>query len=107
MASPRVGAPLLSTAEASPGMLHVESSVQERCGPVGAHSEEGHKNDPRDGTLPCEDRLRAGAVQHGEEKAPGRPESSLSVSTGAVRRTELWVPHPCRQPRPGWMGCEH
>ena len=20
---------------------------------------------------------------------------------------ELWVPHPCRQPRSGWMGCEH
>ena len=20
---------------------------------------------------------------------------------------ELWVPHPCRQPRSGWMGSEH
>ena len=30
--------------------------------------------------LPSGDRLRAGAVQHGEGKAPGRPESDLSVS---------------------------
>ena len=36
--------------------------------------------------LSYKDRLRAGAVQHGEEKAPGRPESGLSVSTGAVRK---------------------
>ena len=28
----------------------VVSSVQERHRPVGAHLEEGHKNDPRDGT---------------------------------------------------------
>jgi len=28
----------------------VETSVQERCGPVGACPEEGHRNDPRDGT---------------------------------------------------------
>ena len=46
-------APLLCTGETSPGVLcpDVESSVQERCGPVGAAlPEEGHKNDPRDGT---------------------------------------------------------
>jgi len=30
----------------------VEFSVQKKCGPVGAHPEEGHKNDPRDGTPP-------------------------------------------------------
>jgi len=44
--------PLLCTGEASPEVLHpdVESSVQERHRPVGAHPEEGHKNDPRDGT---------------------------------------------------------
>jgi len=30
--------------------------------------------------LPYEDRLRAKTVQHGEEKASRRPESSLSVS---------------------------
>jgi len=28
----------------------VESSLQERHRPVGAHPEEGHRNDPRDGT---------------------------------------------------------
>ena len=34
------------------GVLHpdVESSVQERNGPAGAHPEEGHRNDPRNGT---------------------------------------------------------
>ena len=32
--------------------------------------------------LPYEDELRAGAVHLGEEKALGRPESSLSVSKG-------------------------
>ena len=46
--------PLLCAGETSPGVLHpdVESSVQERHGPVGANPEGGHKNDPRDGTLP-------------------------------------------------------
>ena len=32
----------------------MESSVQERRGAVGVHPEEGHRNDPRDGTPPCE-----------------------------------------------------
>ena len=58
----------------------------ERHGPVGVHPEEGHKNDPRDGTPPYGDRLRAGAVQHGEGKAAGRAERGLSVSKGAVRK---------------------
>ena len=45
-------APLLCTEEASLGELHpdVETSVQERHGPVGTHSEEGHKNNPKDET---------------------------------------------------------
>jgi len=58
----------------------VESSVQERRRPVGAYPQDYHRNDPRDGTPPCNNRLRAGAVQPGEEKAPGRPRSGLSVS---------------------------
>ena len=42
----------LCSGEASPGVLYldVESSVQERHGPVGARPEEGHKNDSRDAT---------------------------------------------------------
>ena len=42
-----IPAPLLRTGETSPGVLcpDVESSVQKRRGPVGAHPEEGHKND--------------------------------------------------------------
>jgi len=37
----------LCDGEASPGVLSpdVESLVQERHGPIGAHPEEGHKND--------------------------------------------------------------
>jgi len=36
----------------------LESSVQERQRPLGAHPEEGHRNDPRDGTPLLWDRLR-------------------------------------------------
>jgi len=44
--------PLLCNGDTSPGVLHLdmESSVQQRCGPVGMHPQEGHRNDPRDGT---------------------------------------------------------
>jgi len=45
-------APLLCAGEASAGVLRpdVESSVQESHGPVVAHPEKGHKNDPWNGT---------------------------------------------------------
>ena len=36
----------------------MESSVQERHGPIGVCPEEGHRNAPRDEHLPCVDRLR-------------------------------------------------
>jgi len=36
--------------------------------------------------LCCEERLRAGAVQPGEEKAAGRPHSSLPVPEGAYKK---------------------
>ena len=50
---------------------------------VGAHPEKGHKHDPRDGTPPLRGQTeRSGAVQPGEEKALGRPESGLSISKG-------------------------
>ena len=59
----------------------VESSVQESHEPVRVHPEEGHKNDPRDGTpLQRRQAERAGAVQVGEERPSGRPASGLSVS---------------------------
>ncbi len=64
-------------------ILHpdVESSVQERHGPVGVHPGEGHKNEPRSGTPPLQGQdERAGAVQPGKEKALGRPESDFSVT---------------------------
>ena len=43
--------------------IQMRSSVQDRCGPVGVHAEEGHKNDPKDATLSLDclgfaDRLR-------------------------------------------------
>ena len=75
--------PLVCIGEASPGVLcsDMESSVGERHGPVGIHPEESHKNDPRDGTPLLRGQAeRRGAVQTGEGKAPGRPESGLSVS---------------------------
>ncbi len=53
-------APLFCTGEASPGVLHPngESSVEERHGLIGTHPEEGHGNDPRDGTPLFEGKLR-------------------------------------------------
>jgi len=62
-------APILCAGEASTGELHlvVESSVQERHGPVGACPEEGHRNEPRDGTHLLQGQAeRAGAVHPGE-----------------------------------------
>ena len=45
------------------------SSVQEKCGPAGARPEEGHRNDPRDGTPLLRGQAeRAGAVQPAQEK---------------------------------------
>jgi len=45
-------ASLLCAGEASPGVVcpDVESTVQEKHGPVGVCPEKGHKNDPGDGT---------------------------------------------------------
>ena len=67
-------------------MLFYEHAIgrcgYERQGPVGAHPQEGHRNALGDGMPPYKDRLRAGAVQHGEEKAAGRAESGLAVSKG-------------------------
>ena len=45
----------LCTGEILPAVLcvDVESSVQKRHRPVGVHPEEGHNNNPRDGTCPA------------------------------------------------------
>ena len=49
--------------------------------------EEGHKDDPRAGTPLLQGQAeRVGAVQSREEKAPGRPYSSLPVPEGAYRQ---------------------
>lgn len=44
--------PVLVRPKASPGVVypHVESSAQKRHGTVGVNLDEGHKNDPKDGT---------------------------------------------------------
>ena len=56
---------------------HLQSCIQlwsEKHGAVGAGPEEGHKNDQKDGTPPLwGEAERFGAVQPGEEQAPGRP----------------------------------
>ena len=62
-----------------------ESSVRGRCGPVGAHPDEGHKNDPRMEHLSYEDSLRELGL-FSLEKAPGRPDSTLLVSEGGHRK---------------------
>ena len=73
----------------SPHLEHdvqMESPLYRRDVHLLEHVHRGHRNDPRGETPPCEDRLRAAAVQHGEEKASGGCESSLSVFKGAVRK---------------------
>ena len=72
-------APQLCT-ETSPGAQSPdgESSAQEGRGAVGAHPE-GHRSDPRDGTPPCEDRLRAGAVQMEKRRLWGELRAAISI----------------------------
>lgn len=62
-------APLLCAGVASAGVLcsELESSLQEGHRPIGVHPEDGHKNNPRDETLPLVGQAeRAGAVRSGE-----------------------------------------
>ena len=57
----------LCAGEASPGVLHpdMESSGQEKHGPVGAHLEKGHRHNPGIEHL-CENRL----IELGPEAVP-------------------------------------
>ena len=54
--------------------LHLESSIQERCGAVGVGPVKGHNDDQRAGTPLLERKAeKAGLLQPREEKTPGRP----------------------------------
>ena len=79
-------APLLHSGETPPGVLcpALEPSAQDRHGPVGAGPEEATAMVRGLEPLSYEERLRVGAVQPGEEKAPGRPYSSLPVLKGGL-----------------------
>ena len=67
----------------------MEPSVQERHETVGGFPEEGHRNAPMGGTPSlcgqAETAGQAGAVQLGEEKAPGRCDRGFSVSKGELQ----------------------
>ena len=74
-------APLLRSGETLPGVLcpALEPPAQHRHGPVGAGPEEATEKIRGLEHLSSDKRRRVGAVQPGEEKAPGRPYSSLPV----------------------------
>ena len=89
MASSARGDPLslFCVGKTSPGALcpDVESSAQERHGPVEEHPEEGHENDPRHGKPTLQGQAeRTVAVQPGGQKALRRPGSGFSVSKGEL-----------------------
>lgn len=73
--------PQLRPCETLPGMLHpCLGSAAQGCGPVGAGSEESHKDDQGTGmSLLRRQPKRAGIVQSGEEKASRRLHGILSA----------------------------
>lgn len=78
--------PPLCPGKTLPEMLHppLESSAQQR--PVGEGPEQGHQDSQRAGAHFIQKQAeRVGVVHHGEEKALGRPSSSL---TGLIKRWE-------------------
>jgi len=63
------------------------SSVQERHRPAGAHPEEGHRNDTRDGTPALQGQAeRAGIVQSEGKKAPGDLIVGFQYLKGAIKK---------------------
>jgi len=70
--------------ETSSGALrpYGESSAQDRHGADGVCPEEGHKNDLRDGTAPCEDRLRAGVCSMEKGRLRGELRAACQYPEG-------------------------
>jgi len=83
-------APLLCSGETSPGVLcpALEPPAQEGHEPFGVGPEKGNENDQGDGApLRRGQAERVGALQPGEEKAPGRPYCGLPVlKRGLIRK---------------------
>lgn len=82
----------LRAGETSPEVLYpdVESLIQEVHGPVGVRSEDGHKNDVKDGTLlRWSQTERAGAVRFGEGSSETKKEGDKCYSRICCGRTRI------------------
>ena len=62
-----------------------------RTGSGRACPEEGHKNDPRDGTPPLRGQAESWGCSAWREKVLGRLESSLSISTRELQERRGWT----------------
>lgn len=69
---------LLCLCETPPGVLHTRLGFSTGHGPIAVSAEEGHKNCQGDEVFLLQVQAeRAGVVQTGEEKAPGRAHCNL------------------------------
>ena len=83
-------APLLCSCETPPGVLHpvLGPAAEEGHRAVGVGPEEVHEDDQRAGApLLWAQSERARALQPGDEKAPGGPNSRLSVPEGSLQES--------------------